>query len=121
MIQIPHRIVNAMYGGIPQCEGLKDTGSTLWTMAQPDCKAVTEADFSGGIAIIAEIIKYVNGFLTVFCVIMAIYAGWLLFISRGEEEKVSQAKRIIIYIIIGLILLIASHAIFTFFLMPSVR
>lgn len=32
LIQIPHRIVSAMYGGIPECKELK--GSTLWTMAQ---------------------------------------------------------------------------------------
>lgn len=50
---------------------------------------------------------------------MAIYAGWLLFISAGDEEKVKKAKNIIIYIAIGLVLLVASHAIFRFFILEG--
>lgn len=48
---------------------------------------------------------------------MVIYAGWLVLISGGDEEKLKKAKNIVIYILIGLVILVASHAIFRFFIM----
>ncbi len=50
---------------------------------------------------------------------MVIYAGWLIFISGGDEEKLKKAKRTIIYLAIGLILLVASQAIFRFFFLKG--
>ena len=46
---------------------------------------------------------------------MILYAGWLVFISGGEEEKLKKAKKIVLYVALGIILLVASQAIFRFF------
>jgi len=50
---------------------------------------------------------------------LIVYAGWLVFISGGEEEKLKKAKSTILYIALGFILLVASHAIFRFFILKG--
>lgn len=117
LIQIPHRIVSLLYSGVPKCEQMS---GHVWDLAKTPCTSNSEARFEGAVELFANIIKYFNTFLTIFCILMAIYAGWLLFISGGDEEKISRAKRIIIYIVIGLVLLVASHAIFIFFILEGI-
>lgn len=63
--------------------------------------------------------NYLNGFLALLSVILIIYAGWLVLISAGDEEKLKKAKGTIIYIALGLILLVGSHAIFRFFILKG--
>lgn len=115
MIQLPYRIVTSLYQGLPDCK----ENEGLWGLANTGCSGVSNGEFTETVQLFANIITYFNRFLTVLCIIMAIYAGWLLFISGGEEEKVKKAKNIIIYICIGLILLVASHAIFRFFILQD--
>lgn len=119
MIQLPYAIVKTFYRGVPECQ---NTSSTLWSFTGGTCVSegsVGEKELSEGVELIAKIFTYFNGFLTLLCVIMAIYAGWLFLISKGDENKTGQAKRIVLYIAIGLIILVASHAIFRFFLVPT--
>ncbi len=78
MIQLPSRIVTGLYQGLPDCE--KSEG--LWGLANTGCNSTKNGDFSEVISLFGQVIIYFNRFLTVFCIIMAIYAGWLLFISR---------------------------------------
>jgi Type IV secretion system pilin len=51
------------------------------------------------------------------CVVLTIYAGWLVLISAGDEEKLKKAKNIVIYIALGLIVLVAGHALLKFFVL----
>lgn len=118
LIQFPVTIVRLMYAGVPECQNTQDQG--LWDLAAACENKSGSVNLSGSIGLIGQIIQYLNMFLTVLCVLMAIYAGWLLFISAGDEDKVKRAKNIFIYITIGLILLVLSHAIFRFFLMQEV-
>jgi divalent metal cation (Fe/Co/Zn/Cd) transporter len=71
------------------------------------------------INIFGKILTYFNSFLALFAVVMVIYAGWLIFISGGDEEKLKKAKRTIIYLALGIILLVASQAIFRFFFLKG--
>lgn len=68
-------------------------------------------------SIIGKIINYINGFLFLICVLLIIYAGWLVLISAGDEEKMKKAKNIIIYVFVGFVILVASHALFRFFIL----
>jgi len=111
LVQLPFTIVSLIYGGVPDCAA---ENSTLWSYAVGPCNSATTADLKGLVGVIGQIFKWLNSFLTVLCVILVIYAGWLVLISGGDEEKLKKAKNIIIYIIIGFVLLIASHAIFRF-------
>jgi Type IV secretion system pilin len=108
LIRIPEMIVRAVYGS-PDCKkvGLFEIG---------DCE-IRHHDLSESVRIIGSVINYFNTFLTIICVFLVIYAGWLVFISGGDEEKLKKAKNIVLYIIIGFILLVASHAIFQFFIL----
>lgn len=114
LIKLPFLIVQTFYKGVKMCSA--DAAKTLFDFATPNnnCVINNDAAMSKGIELIAKIFSFLNNFLTLACVIMALYAGWLLFISRGEDDKVKQAKNIFIYIVIGLILLIISHALFAF-------
>ncbi|MDP2709311.1 MAG: Ig-like domain-containing protein [bacterium] len=66
--------------------------------------------------IIANIIRIVLGFLGIIAVSLIIYAGWLWMTSEGNEEKVTQAKKILINAVIGLIIILSSFAIASFVL-----
>lgn len=113
MIQVPNSLVSMIYSGVPRCS----EWSSLWSYASQNCTKWPDTDLGKTIEFTAEFFKYFNGFLTLLCVLMAIYAGWLLLISKWDEDKRKKAKNIIVYIAIGLVLLVASHAIFRFFLM----
>ncbi len=63
---------------------------------------------SGIAAILADILRYVNGFLALAIVLMIIYAGAKMALSGGDEESLKKAKSMVIYIVVGCILLMAS-------------
>jgi cytochrome bd-type quinol oxidase subunit 2 len=67
--------------------------------------------------IATTIINFFNSFIAIAVVLLLIYAGFLVLTSQGEEEKLKTAKNILLYIAIGLLLLVASYAIFNFFLL----
>lgn len=116
-VQVPYTLVSMIYKGVPKCE---KTATNLWSYSSHNCTSGENADLSGVVNWVGEFFKFLNGFLTLLCVLMAIYAGWLLLTSRGDEEKVKKVKSMILYIAIGLVLLVASHAIFRFFLLQDV-
>ena len=66
------------------------------------------------IAIVASVINVVLGILGVVFVVLIIYAGWQWMTAAGNEEKITQAKKMIGGAIVGLIIILASYAITTF-------
>ncbi|HBB03043.1 MAG: hypothetical protein US89_C0001G0008 [Candidatus Peregrinibacteria bacterium GW2011_GWF2_38_29] len=57
------------------------------------------------------IINYVLGFLGLIAVAMVIYGGITYVTAAGEQGKVDSAKKIIMYAVVGLIIVILSYAI----------
>ena len=57
------------------------------------------------------IINYVLGFLGLIAVAMIIYGGVSYVTAAGEQNKVDNAKKVIMYAIVGLIIVILSYAI----------
>jgi hypothetical protein len=108
LIKLPESIVRAIYGS-PNCK--EGSWFTVW-----NCE-IKEQSLTGTVAIIGKIITYFNTFLTVICVLLIIYAGWQVLISAGDEEKLKKAKWTILYVVVGFIILVASHAIFRFFIL----
>lgn len=72
------------------------------------------------VKLMIDILDYFNTFLAIFCIIMVLYAGFLLLTSGGEEDRLKTAKNILLYITIGFIILIGSHAIIQTFLVPQI-
>lgn len=64
--------------------------------------------------LVGNIIKGFLGLLGLVAVGLLIYAGFLWMTSKGEEEQVTKAKRIILNAVIGLVIIIASYAIVAF-------
>ncbi|MDD4694985.1 MAG: Ig-like domain-containing protein [Patescibacteria group bacterium] len=66
--------------------------------------------------IVGTIIQIFLGLLGLIALILILYGGFVWMTSAGNEEKISQAKKIIISATIGLIIIFASYAIVSFVL-----
>jgi len=60
--------------------------------------------------LILKIVNFFLGFLGLIAVIMIIYGGITYVTSAGNEEKAGEAKKIIMYAIIGIIIVLISFA-----------
>lgn len=111
LIRIPKMLVQAIYGNATCANG------TTWSM-QSNCGQLERPENMGSVLqIFGTFLQYFNSFLMLICVLLVIYAGWLVLISAGDEEKLKKAKNIVLYILIGFLILLTSHAIFRFFIM----
>lgn len=66
-------------------------------------------------AIVSRIISYLLVLATPVVVIMILYAAWLFITSAGNPDKINQAKRTIIYVVIGYGVLVLSQGLFFIF------
>lgn len=66
--------------------------------------------------IIGRIIQIALSFLGVISLLLIMYAGFLWMTSAGDDDKISQAKKILQNAIIGLVIILSSWAITTFIL-----
>lgn len=112
LIKIPYVIVRSFYGR-PGCE---NSSGSIISIGTCDIK---EVDLTKWIGIVWKLFTFFNTFLSVICVILIVYAGWLVLISWGDEEKLKKAKNTILYIVLGFIILVGSHAIFRFFILKG--
>lgn len=64
--------------------------------------------------IVAKIIKVALGFLGIVAVGLILYGGFLWMTSAGDEEKIAQAKKVIINATIGLAIILAALGIVQF-------
>jgi amino acid transporter len=71
---------------------------------------------SNALVIIENIINIVFGLLGIAALGFIIYAGYLYLTSRGEDKKVKEAKDILTYTIIGIIVIVAAWALVWFIL-----
>ncbi len=97
MIQLAALIVNAVYNG----------------------SGATPVNTSEAVRILTDIISWMNSFVWIFVIVMIIYTGAQVLLSWWDEEKITNAKKSMIYIIIGIVLLLVNFLILTFFLSPS--
>lgn len=111
LIRIPKILVTALYGE-------PSAACQNQVLSFGTCE-IENQNLGESINIFGKILTYFNSFLALFAVVMVIYAGWLIFISGGDEEKLKKAKRTIIYLALGIILLVASQAIFRFFFLKG--
>lgn len=64
--------------------------------------------------IIAKIIRVALGFLGIVAVVFILYGGFLWMTSAGDEEKIAQAKKVIINATIGIAIILAALGIVQF-------
>ncbi len=74
--------------------------------------AASEGDIRG---IILRALLFVLNFLALAAVIFIIVAGIRLIVSQGEDEAKNKAKKTILYVIIGLLVVLFARVIVGFF------
>jgi len=90
--------------------GLKQVGTTAYGKSNPD-------DPNYDIrAMIVRIIKVLLGFLGIIATVIILFAGFKWMTAGGNEEKVSEAKKMLIAGLIGLFIILFSYALATFVL-----
>jgi len=67
---------------------------------------------------VSYVIKLLLSFLGVIFIILIIYAGFLWMTSAGNEEKVGQAKKIMVSAVVGLAIIFAAYAL-TYFVIDQ--
>lgn len=88
----------------------------------PDIEGTPDAlDEEGFRDIILEALKLVLDFLALAAVIFIIIAGIRLIVSGGSDEQKDKAKKTILYVIIGLLIVLFARVIVGFFteVLPS--
>ena len=71
------------------------------------------------IDLVSKIINWVNTFVGLVTILMIMYAGVQVIFWFWDEEKLKKAKKSLLYIGIGLLILVANFGIVTFFLRPE--
>jgi hypothetical protein len=61
--------------------------------------------------VVLRIINYFLGFLGLLAVIMVIYGGVTYVTAAGNDEAIGNAKKIIMYALIGIIIILLSFAV----------
>ncbi len=90
------------------------TSQELWGYRQGEFQAITGLGNADPITIAAALIRVFLGFLGIIAVLMFILAGFKWMLSGGDEDKASEAKKMLISAIVGLIIILASYAIVQF-------
>ena len=63
---------------------------------------------------VVTVVNYVISLIAIVAVAMIIYAGYLYISSGGDEKKLVQAKSLILYAVIGLVVVVVSYSIVGF-------
>jgi len=99
-----------MIGAITMFAALPVAGAT--SLLNPGDNPEAVATATGGEtsirALALRIVNYFLGFLGLVAVIMVIYGGITYVISAGNDEAVGNAKKIIQYALIGIIIILVS-------------
>jgi len=92
-----------------------------WVWAQSPLGDANEINVGGGggaevdfKALIVSIMKKVLDFVGLIAVVVIVIAGIWMIVGLGEESAKERAKKIVIYTIVGLLLILIARAIVTF-------
>lgn len=87
------------------------------SILQTNC--INQTDLKWFALIIVRIIDWMNSFVWIVVILFIIYAWFLVLTSAWDDEKLNKAKKIIIYIVIWLAILMFNYLILTFFILPE--
>ncbi len=64
--------------------------------------------------IVAVVVQVALGFMGAVVLVVMIYAGFLWMTAGGAEEQVSKAKKIFIWTVVGMVVILGSYALLEF-------
>lgn len=85
-----------------------DTSNCLTVPSTDSYKGIT--NLTGLRQAILNWVNFALGFLSLIAMIALIYAGFLYVTSMGEDEQAGKAKKIIIYVVIGIVVILLAYA-----------
>ena len=88
----------------------------LWGGQMSNFQKATGLGSTDPRVVAAKIIQIFLGFLGIIALLLILYAGFLWMTSGGDDQKISQAKKILTNVAIGLAIILLSFAIVTFIL-----
>ena len=86
------------------CNDEGECGLLIWIKKMKDALYGIETERSFSVYV-QDIIQYLLTFISIIAVIYIIYAGFMILIGNGDEEKVKKSKSTIIYVVVGIILI----------------
>ena len=97
-------IVFSMFGGVVGAQGMISPGDN------PSAVGGATGGEGSFRQIVLNIVNFILYFLGLIAVIMVIYGGITYVTSAGNQESVEKAKKIIMYAVIGIIIVLISFA-----------
>jgi pyridoxal biosynthesis lyase PdxS len=93
---------------------LADANNMLWGGTEGNVQTTSGLGNSDPRAMAGSVIKILLGFLGIIAVVIILYGGFKWMTAAGNEDAVSQAKKMIGSGVIGLIVILAAFAIAQF-------
>jgi len=90
------------------------SGSSQCTAAGRSATECGDYEVNDFMILALKISQWILGIVGTLTLVMFIYGGFMFLISAGSNEKVSQAKKIIVAAVVGLIIVFASWLIINF-------
>lgn len=115
VIKLAKEIVYAVYWQVDCKEAWPG-----WIFQFAWSKCIADNDLTWVVEIVVRLINWMNGFVWILVLVIIIYAWMQVFFSNWDEEKLSKAKRAIIYVAIWVWILAFNFLILTFFILPEV-
>ena len=87
-----------------------------WAQLDTNAPDVTGKSIGGGNlkTAVTNVVKYILTFVAIIAVAVIVFAGIRFIISAGEEGEKEKAKKMIIYAVIGLLIVMLAQAIVNF-------
>ena len=63
---------------------------------------------------ITGVVNYIIGIVAIIAVVMIVYAGYLYIMAGADEKNVDKAKKMLLYGVIGVVVVILSYSIVSF-------
>jgi lysylphosphatidylglycerol synthetase-like protein (DUF2156 family) len=105
-------MLGLMAGAIALFSFLPTASAALITPGDSPGEVAAATGGEGSIrALVLKIVNYFLTFLGIVAVLMLIYAGVTYVTAGGEQDKVDSAKKIIMYALVGIIIILLSFAI----------
>lgn len=106
-------VLGLMVGAITLFSVLPMAGATslLSPTDNPEAVATATGGESSFRGLVLRVINYFLGFLGLLSVVMVIYGGVTYVTSAGNDDAVGNAKKIIMYALIGLVIVLLSFVV----------
>jgi cytochrome bd-type quinol oxidase subunit 2 len=63
---------------------------------------------------LVEMLNYFLVFIGIILVMVIVYAGFIIIMSQGDDEKLTEGRKIIVYALIGVVIIFLSYTIVNF-------